>query len=107
MNYTVGFSQCMFSRSCFIVILNFVVFLKTCGYSGDARRMDSTAFVVGGVDRKFGPGPTRSVNPFCTPRIGVGSPTIGAVFSFPAAPSAPQDSVFSVHSPSCPWERLH
>lgn len=26
--------------------------------SGDARRMDSTAFVVGRVDRKFGPGPS-------------------------------------------------
>ena len=103
------FSQYMLFRSCVTVILNFLVLLKTFGCSGGARRMDSTAFVVGRVDTKFGPGSSIAVNTFCIPRIGVSSPTIGAVLLFPAAPYLQrlEIALFSTNSPPRPWERLH
>ena len=74
--------------------------------SGDARRMDSTAFVVGRVDRKFGPGPSICLH--FVPQ-GLASVVLPLVrFSrFPQRPQRLKIAFFSVHSPSFPWERLH
>lgn len=91
MNSTVGFSQSVLLGTRVMVVLNFLVILKTCGCPGGAHRMDSTAFVVGRlVDRKFGPGPSIAVNPFVPQGL---ASVVLPLARFSGFPAAPRDSV--------------